>query len=87
MRSWTAALAAMLAMTRNHMKDRGMLALGSCIAGVGILIAGLLALLLPAPQPAAMGPTGDRADADMPAAYRDDQRRARFHCRLVCGSS
>jgi hypothetical protein len=45
------ALAAMLAMTRNRMGDRGMLALGSCIAGAGILIVSLLALLFRHPNP------------------------------------
>ena len=37
-------------MTRNRMGDRAMLALGSCLAGSGILIAGLLALLFQHPN-------------------------------------
>jgi heme A synthase len=37
-------------MTRNRMGDRAMLALGSCLAGSGVLIAGLLALLFQHPN-------------------------------------
>jgi hypothetical protein len=40
----------MLAMTRNRMGGGGMLALGSCIAGAGILTLGLLSLLFRRPN-------------------------------------
>jgi heme A synthase len=41
----------MFAMTRSPMGDRGMLALGSCLAGSAILITALLALLFRRPNP------------------------------------